>query len=106
MTATVDFSSAPTASTVRGDRNGNAMGSGAYPRERRSSWRRVPVARSTESSQRMWISRSWVSRPSTIGPSRVAASPSSCAIGSSLLFPLVITSGRPTPATSRWWSGE
>ena len=57
---------------ARATRNGNAMGSGAYPRERRSSWRRVPVARATESSQRMWISRSWVSRPSTIGPSRVA----------------------------------
>ena len=45
----------------------------------------------------MWISRSWVSRPSTIGPSRATASSSSCAIGSSLLLPLVITSGRPTP---------
>ena len=54
----------------------------------------------TESSQRMWICRSWVRRPSTIGPRRATASPSSCAIGSSLLLPLVITSGRADAATA------
>ena len=55
-------------------------------------------ARTTESSQRMWIGRSWVSSPSTSGPRRATASSSSWAIGSSLRLPLVITSGRPTPA--------
>ena len=35
----------------------------------------------------------------------MAASSSSWAIGSSLALPLVITSGRPTPASTRWWSG-
>ena len=59
------------------------------------------AARTTESSQRMWMGRSWVRRPSTSGPRRATASASSCAIGSSLPFPLVITSGAPTPRTRR-----
>ena len=83
---------------ARGAANGSAQrlgrvarGSGAAAAAGRG------VARTTESSQRMWIGRSWVSRPSTSGPRRSTASSSSWAIGSSLRLPLVITSGRPTP---------
>ena len=54
-----------------------------------------PVARTTESSQRMWIGRSWASTPSTMGPSRAKASSSLWAIGSSDRLPLLMTSGRP-----------
>ena len=69
--------------------------------------RPLGVARTTESSQRMWMPRSWPSTPSTSGAKpRRRASSSSWAIGSSLRLPLVITSGRPTPASSRWCSGE
>ena len=44
-------------------------------------------------------------KASAMSPRRSRASPSSKAIGSSERFPLVITSGPPAPATSRWWSG-
>ena len=66
-----------------------------------------PVARATESSQRMWIGAvvgQQARRPA--GRAASTASSSSWAIGSSLRLPLVITSGRPTPASSRWCSGR
>ena len=45
-------------------------------------------------------------RASAIASSRSSASSSSCAIGSSETLPLVITSGSPASASSRWCSGE
>ena len=85
------------------------IGSGAYPRDRRTIWtagrRRARRARTTESSQRMWMGRSWVRMASTMGPRRARASVSSWAMGSSDRLPLVITSGRSTPARSWWCSG-
>ena len=60
VTATVHFSSPPTASTAREGAHGRRSGSGAYPRDRRSTCSRRGVARTTESSQRMWMGRSWV----------------------------------------------
>ena len=107
VTATVLLSSAPTARIGRVAATGSGSGSGASPRERRSTCvRPLEVDRTTESSQRMWMPRSWPSTPSTSGARRASASSSSCAIGSSLRLPLVITSGRPTPASRRWCSGE
>ena len=86
---------------------GSASESGTKPRERRiSSGRRPGTARSTESSVRVWIGRSWKSTRSAIPASRSSASASSWAIGSSETLPLVITSGSPTSASSRWCSGE
>ena len=106
VTAIVLLSSAPT----REDRSRRARTAApAVPVRSRASGGGpaiVPRAtRATESSQRMWIGRSCDSRPSTSEPSRVAASSSSWAIGSSLRLPLVITSGRPTPPSSKWCSG-
>ena len=107
VTATVLFSSAPTASTAAGgvERQRQRLRRVARASGAAAALRPPAAARATESSQRMWIGRSWVSSPSTIGPRRATASSSSWAIGSSLRLPLVITSGRPTPASSRWCSG-
>ncbi len=77
--------------TAGSSARGRSRASGAAPAADRLS------ARTTESSQRMWMGRSCCSKPSTSGPSRATASSSSWAIGSSLRLPLVITSGRPTP---------
>ena len=67
---------------------------------------RPPATRTTESSVRVSIGRSCSRNTSAIPQSRSRASSSRYAIGSSDTFPLVITSGRPTSASSRWWSGE
>ena len=109
VTATVLLSSAPTARIGRGPRRrAAASGSGRIaPRPpQHLEVARPARTRTTESSQRMWMGRSWTSTPSTSGPRRATASSSSWAMGSSLRLPLVITSGRPTPASSRWCSGE
>ena len=105
---TVLLSSAPQARMGRAS-NGKSTGNGAYPRERRIGSSPPAAKRVTESSQRTWIGRSWSRKASAIPPSLASASPSSVAMGSSLLFPLVITSvfrhGAGAPK-SRWWSGE
>ena len=105
-TQNVLLSSAPQASSGRVS-TGSGRASGTNPRERRnSSGRRPGIARSTESSVRVWIGRSWSSTTSAMPASRSRASSSWCAIGSSETLPLVITSGSPASASSRWCSGE
>ena len=99
--ANVVFSSAPTASS----------GGAAGDRERRRARTRASGARAarrarTESSTRVWIGRSCSRKTSAMPASRSSASSSVNAIGSSDTLPLVITSGTPTSASSRWCSGE
>ena len=55
---------------------------------------------------RVSIRRSCSTNRSAISESRARASSSRYAIGSSDTFPLVMTSGLPTSASSRWWIGE
>ena len=98
--ANVFLSSAPTASS--GGASATANVDGTYPRERRT----IRPPRTTESSVRVWIGRSCSRNRSAIAASRSSASSSVNAIGSSDTFPLVITSGTPTSASSRWCSGE
>ena len=104
-TATVLFSSAPTASTWRRAGVGRAIGSGAYPRGRRrctrTTRRQSAVGPSGPTGSRRPPSRrsgcGWGGRgsrmASTMGPRRARASVSSWAIGSSDRLPLVMTSG-------------
>ena len=73
------------------------VAAGATDRERRAG--------TTESSQRRWIGRSCARNASAMPHSRSRASSSSNAIGSSERLPLVITSGPPKSASSRWCSG-
>ena len=101
-TQNVFLSSAPQASRWRRAGSGSRRLAGTWPRERRS----VIPARTTESSVRVWISRSCSRKRSAIPSSRSRASSSRKAIGSSDTLPLVITSVSPASATSRWWSGE
>ena len=101
----VFLSSAPQARIGSGAGPGSAIPDGTYPRERRSVSRRSPTTRTTESSVRVWIGRSWSSSRSAMPDRRASASSSSNAIGSSETLPLVITSGTPTSASSRWCSG-
>ena len=65
-TQKVDLSSAPAATSGRGDESGS--GEGANPRERRTG----KLRRTTESSQRRWIGRSCVRNASAI-PAEPAA---------------------------------
>ena len=98
--ANVDFSSAPTASSGGAGATGSVAGT--YPRERRT----IRPPRSTLSSTRVWIGRSCRRKTSAIPASRSSASSFVNAIGSSETLPLVMTSGTPTSASSRWCSGE
>ena len=97
VTQTALFSSAPTASTGR-DSNGSRTGNGAYPRERRMGTSPPAATRLTESSHRTWIGRSWSRNASAMSESRPRASALSVAMGSSLRFPLVMTSGGSVPS--------
>ena len=99
-TQNVFFSSAPTA-TIERLPEWSCSGSGVYPRDRRIG----KAVRTTESSHRRWIGRSWARKASAIPPSRARASPSSNAIGSSEMFPLVSTNELPRSAASKWWRG-
>ncbi len=99
------FSSAPQARTGRGNGHGTASGWGTWPRERRRIRSRPPTTRVTESSVRMWISRSCSRKASAMGPRRSSASSSRYAMGSSDTFPLVSTNGPPKARARRWWSG-
>ena len=73
---------------------GSAIGSGAYPRERRIGISTSPptTIRMTESSHGTRISRSCISQPSARCESRSSASSSAKQIGSPARFPEVITS--------------
>lgn len=90
---------------------GSAIGRGAKPRARRTSWTLPLTTRTTESSNRERIARSLPSKASAnpLTTRRFHARPSSISMGSSLTFPLVITSAS-TPrvrhsSMSRCWSG-
>lgn len=103
------FRSPPTASAGRTG-TGSATGSGAYPRERRSTTGSPSQTRTTESSHGTWIGRSWVNHASASAASRSRASASPVTIGSPDTLPLVITSSRgpggsPGSPSSRWCSG-
>src|SRR6266511_3376244 len=69
-TQNVLFSSAPAATIGRRAGTGRGRAAGTNPRERRTG----NAARSTESSQRRWISRSWLRNTSAMPPSRSRAS--------------------------------
>ncbi len=98
-TAIVFFRSAPTA-RVGGTATGRAIGSGAYPRERRIgsstascglSSPPTATTRITESSHGTRIARSCINQPSARCESRSSASSSVKQIGSPARFPEVIT---------------
>ena len=90
-TAIVFFRSAPTA-RVGGTGTGSAMGSGAYPRERRIGNSTPSTTRTTESSQGTRMARLCISQPSARCESRSRASSSVKQIGSPPRLPDVITS--------------
>ena len=104
-TQKVFFSSAPVASTGRGNAQGRRTGSGAKPRERRTRKTRSRKERTTESSVRMWMARSWSRKQSAMASSRSKASSSADAIGSSEMLPLVRTKGTARSRARRWCRG-
>src|SRR5690242_9091408 len=85
----------PTPSVGTGAPATSGIGDGAYPRDRRTIAGAPPDMRVTLSSHLVEISRSFSRNASATLESRWRASASRYAIGSSLMLPLVITSGRP-----------
>ena len=108
VTATVLLSSAPTARIGRRPATGSGSGSGRSPRDRRSTWVRPLERGPHDRVVAADVDRAVVTEDAVDerGRAERSASSSSWAIGSSLRLPLVITSGRPTPASRRWCSGE
>ena len=102
---TVFFSSAPTARTGRGNSQAHRMGSGVYPRERRTGTTVSRHGRTTESSAHAWMGRSWTRNASAMPDNRDSASASVNAMGSSEALPLVSTIGAPNSTDNRWCNG-